>query len=135
MALIQWSNGLKLNIAEIDLQHHKLVTMINDLNDAMRLGRGKDVLGKILGGLIDYAGTHFNTEERYFDQFAYFGMREHKNEHAAFVRKICEFRDGFEKGKLGVSSQVLNFLSDWLKHHILGSDRKYVPFFVEKGLK
>ncbi len=63
MALITWNNGLDLGVEEIDNQHRKLVAMINDLNDAMRQGRGNDVLAKILGGLINYAATHFNTEE------------------------------------------------------------------------
>ncbi len=62
-------------------------------------------------------------------------MREHKHEHAAFVKKVCEFRDSFEQGRLGISSRLLNFLSDWLRHHILGSDKQYVPFFIEKGMK
>jgi len=29
----------------------------------------------------------------------------------------------------------MNFLSDWLKTHIVGSDKKYGPFFNSKGLK
>ena len=38
--------------------------MINDLNDAMRQGKGKDVLGKIDKELVGYTVTHFRTEEK-----------------------------------------------------------------------
>jgi len=52
-----------------------------------------------------------------------------------FVAKVSEFKDGFEKGKLGLSISVMDFLSDWLRNHIKGVDKKYGPFFNEKGLK
>jgi len=135
MALIQWDSSFSVNIAEIDTQHQKLIGMINELNDAMRQGKGKDVLGKILNGLIAYAGTHFKVEEKYFDQFGYPEGSSHKSEHAAFVRKVAEFKSGFDNGKLGLSVEVMSFLSDWLKTHIKGNDKKYTPFFNAKGLK
>ncbi|HYB19691.1 MAG TPA: bacteriohemerythrin [Thermodesulfobacteriota bacterium] len=133
--LIQWNDSLSVNVGEIDRQHQRLVGMINDLNEAMRQGKGKDVLGKIVNGLITYATTHFRTEEGYFDQFAYPAADGHKKEHSDFTKKVSEFKDGFEKGKLGLSIQVLDFLSDWLQNHIKGVDKKYGPFFNEKGLK
>ena len=135
MALVQWSNSLSVNVVEIDKQHHKLVDMINELNDAMRSGKGKDALAKIVNGLIAYTGTHFKTEERYFDQFGYPDASSHKKEHVDFVAKVSEFKDGFAKGKIRLSIEVMNFLSDWLQNHIKGVDKKYGPFFNEKGLK
>ena len=85
--------------------------------------------------LISYTATHFKTEEKYFDQFGYPETDSHKKEHAAFVKKVTDFKDGFEKGKLGLSVEILNFLSDWLKNHIKKTDMKYSQFFNEKGLK
>ena len=64
--MIQWDGSLSVNIAEIDSQHQRLVKMINELNDAMRVGKSRDVLGKIVTGLIAYVRVHFSTrsEER-----------------------------------------------------------------------
>ena len=135
MALIQWNDSLSVNVVEIDKQHQKLVGMINELNDAMRQGKGKDALGKIVNGLIIYAGTHFKTEEKYFDQFGYPDTNSHKKEHLDFTAKVYEFKDGFDKGKIGLTLQVMDFLSDWLGHHIKSVDKRYGSFFNEKGLK
>jgi hemerythrin len=135
MALIKWDHTLALDVAEIDNQHHRLVDMINALHDAMRQGRGKDVLGKIIDGLISYTATHFRTEERYFEKFGFPETHKHVSEHRAFVRKAADFQGAYTDGKLGLSTDVINFLSDWLKDHIQGSDRKYVPLFKERGLK
>ncbi len=135
MPLIQWNESLSVNVAEIDRQHQKLIGMINELNEAMRQGKGKDVLGKIINGLITYTETHFGTEERYFTKFGYPEADSHKKEHSDFTKEVSEFKEGFEKGKLGLSIEIMNFLSDWLKNHIQGVDRKYGPFFNERGLK
>jgi hemerythrin len=135
MGLIKWDDSLSVNVAKIDQQHQKLVLMINELHDAMKQGKGKEVLGKIVNGLISYTATHFKTEEDYFNQFGYPETDSHKKEHIAFVQKVSEFKDGFEKGKLSLSIEVMNFLSDWLQNHIKGTDKKYSQFFNGKGLK
>jgi len=134
MPLIQWDDSLKVHVGEIDAQHQKLVGMINDLGEAMRQGKGKDVLGKIIDGLIGYAGTHFGTEEKYFDQFGYPEGNSHRKEHSDFTRKVAEFKKEFDEGRLALSIEVMDFLSNWLKNHIKGVDKKYGPFFNAKGL-
>jgi hemerythrin len=135
MAFIEWNDSLSVGVNEIDLQHQKLIGIINELHDAMRLGKGNDVLGKIIKGLVSYAGTHFLTEEKYFDQFGYPEAGSHKGEHSAFAQKVAEFKDGFDAGKVALSINVMNFLSNWLRNHIKVVDKKYGPFFIEKGLK
>jgi hemerythrin len=135
MALIAWNDSLSVKVAEIDQQHRKLITMINELNDAMKIGKGKDALGKILDNLSNYTATHFGTEEKYFAKFGYPDTANHKREHALFVQKVSAFKDGLKSGKLTLSIEVINFLSDWLKTHIMGTDQKYSQFFNAKGLK
>ena len=135
MALIQWSPALSVNVVEIDRQHQKLVAMINDLNDAMRAGKGKEVLGKTIAELLTYTATHFQFEEKYFAQYGYPDTAAHKKEHVDFAQKVTDFKKGFDGGTLGLSMQVMSFLSDWLQKHIQGSDKKYSAFFNSKGLK
>lgn len=133
--MIQWDSSLSVNVAEIDLQHQKLVKMINELNDAMRVGKSKDVLGKIVSGLLSYVGIHFSTEEKYFAQFKYPETDEHKKEHTAFSVKVDDFAQKFKKGQLGLSIELMDFLSEWLGKHIKGIDKKYSAFFNANGLK
>ena len=135
MALIKWNENLSVGVAEFDKQHQKLVSVINELNDAMKQGKGKDVLGKILNSLISYTATHFKTEEKYFALYRYPETASHKKEHVAFVQKISDFKDDFEKGKLSLTIELMNFLGDWLKKHIKGTDQKYTKYLNEKGLK
>lgn len=134
MPLIQWNHNLSVQVNELDNQHKKLIQMINDLQDAMRAGKGKDVVGKILNELVRYTLDHFSTEEKYFDRFDYPDTAAHMDEHARFVKEVAGFKKEFEEGRIGLTIKLMNFLSDWLQKHIMGSDKKYGPFFNEKGL-
>jgi len=132
---LKWKNSYSVNVVEIDKQHQKLIRMINELIEAMSQEKSNDVLGYLINDLIEYATIHFGTEEKYFDQYGYPEAISHKEEHANFTKKVTEFKSDFNAGKLGLSIDVLIFLSDWLENHLIGVDKKYVPFFTEKGLK
>jgi hemerythrin len=135
MALIDWSNDLSVSVGVIDKQHQQLVASINELNDAMKSGKGKDVLSSILTKLIKYTQEHFATEEKYFAQFNYPETISHKEEHKILVEKVMEFKKQFESGQVGLSVQIMEFLCDWLKNHIQGTDKKYTACFNANGLK
>jgi hemerythrin len=135
MALIQWTSDLSVNVAEIDKQHQNFIKIINELNDAMLARKGNDVIGTIIDELLDYAKTHFTCEEDYFNQFGYADTHTHRTEHIEFMKKIIQFSNGYRNNKVGLSIEVMHFLSDWLKIHIQISDKKYSALFNEKGLK
>jgi len=69
MSIIQWDESLSVKVKEIDAQHQKLINLLNELFDAMRVGKGNQILGGILHGLLTYTQTHFKNEEMYFDKF------------------------------------------------------------------
>jgi hemerythrin len=134
MATLEWSSNLSVNVAEIDTQHKKLIEMINELDSAMKQGKGRTILGGIINGLIEYAGSHFATEEKYFDQFRYPESHSHRSAHTEFVKNVSKFKDNFDKGSLSITIEVMNFLKDWLRNHILRDDKKYTPYFNQKGM-
>ena len=135
MALIQWNDTFSVKIIEIDGQHKKLIKLINDLQDAMRAGKGKDIVGPILNELVRYTREHFSVEEKYFERFNYPETAAHMDEHARFVRQVGSFKADFDSGKIGLTIKLMDFLSDWLQNHILNTDKKYSAFFNEKGLR
>ena len=135
MAMIQWSAALSVDVKEVDEQHKVLFNLINKLNDAMLQRRAKEEMGSIINELLKYTITHFSLEENYFDKFGYPDTAAHKAQHAHFIAETKKFKTELESGKLGLSIEVMTFLSDWLKNHIMGVDKKYTAFFHEKGIK
>lgn len=134
MSLISWTEKLSVNVKEIDDQHKELVAMLNELNDAMSLGKGRDVIEKIISRLGKYASEHFSTEEKYFTQFNYQDALAHNKKHEAFIKKISEFHEDFRSGNLTLTLAVRNFLKEWLINHIEGEDKKYTKCFNDNGL-
>ncbi len=135
MSLIQWNDSFSVNVVKIDQEHQKLFEIINELTDAMKAGHGKDVLGNILDQLISYTASHFQREEKYFQQVKYADTVAHKKEHVVFVQKVTDFKREFDEGRAAVSVNILQFLSKWLQNHIKGTDQKYSGFLNEKGIK
>ncbi|GAA0544648.1 hemerythrin [Rhizomicrobium palustre] len=135
MALVAWSEKLSVGIRSIDDQHKKLVTLVNQLHDGMIAGKGKEVVGPVLKGLIDYTATHFKFEEDLFARTGYGDAAAHKKEHEDLVRRVKEIQQVYDqKGPSVLTIQVMNFLKDWLTSHILGSDQKYAPHLKSKGV-
>lgn len=135
MALIIWSDTLKTNVTECDEQHKKLITLINTLHDAMKIGKGKVALGKVLTELVDYTQTHFRTEELLFVRHGYAGYAAHKAEHDTLTKQAKDLKANFEKDEGVITLEVMTFLKNWLETHILGTDKKYGPFLNGKGVQ
>jgi len=134
MAFIIWNDALSVQIAEIDAQHKCLIDLINQLHDSMKAGRGNDIIGSVLLDLLKYTQFHFATEEKYFHKYAYPEAFLHKKQHDDLTRKTKELTASHSQGKLTISIETMNFLRDWLKVHILESDKKYGPFLCSRGL-
>lgn len=134
MDRINWDDSLSVNVVEIDLQHQKLMEMINELMDAIQKDKDKDILGKIVSGLINYTETHFKTEEKYFKELKYPDTDVHIKEHSFFIDKISDIIEELDTGNQTLSHDVLTFMSEWLGNHIKGTDKKYASFFNEKGV-
>ena len=132
---ISWDDSYRVNVKQLDDEHKKLVVMINELHEAMQVGKGKEMLSGILGRMVTYVGSHFSNEEKYMEKFSYPDYEAHKKEHNDFVKKTLEFQQNFNDGKMGLSIEVMFFLKEWLLNHIKGSDQQYGPFFNEKGLR
>jgi hemerythrin len=132
--MFEWKPEYSVKIASIDGQHQNLFRMGEELYAAMSAGQGKAVLSKILDRLVQYTKVHFAHEERLMRAHGYPGLDAHLAEHRILTQKVVAFQSDFEKGKALMTVQLLNFLKDWLQHHIAESDQKYAPFLKERAV-
>lgn len=130
--LIRWSGKLETAIPEIDDQHRELVRLVNLLHRAMRLQKGTGEVGNILKKLTEYTVFHFGFEEELFDRYDYPAGPGHKQHHEKLVAQVGAFQSDFVSGKATVTMELMDFLTDWLKNHILKTDMAYAPFLKEK---
>jgi hemerythrin-like metal-binding protein len=133
MAFIIWDQSLSVNVKRCDDEHRKLLSMLNGLSQAVRVGKGHSVIKLVIQDLDTYAKTHFATEEGYFAQTNYPASAVHRAEHQGFVVRVNEFKQGLYAGQAEPAA-VVEFMQEWLKKHILHSDRLYTTHLNAHGV-
>lgn len=134
MTFMPWTDELLVGIRQIDEQHHWLVDKTNQLHDELNKPQPDNaVISEIIEGLVDYTMNHFIVEEELFQRFGYPETPAHKKEHDKFTTKAMELLQKHEGGTV-VSNETLEFLKDWLIHHIMKVDKAYTPFLKERGI-
>jgi len=133
MSFFTWNEKYSVGIRELDAQHKQLITLLNELYEAMQNGAAESKLAKIINELVNYTRTHFATEEKYMEKYNYIGLSSQKSEHSRFIEKINAFKQDYDAGKVALSLSLASFLKDWLSSHILGSDKQYGPVLTARG--
>lgn len=126
MTIITWNDQLNLGITNIDQQHHKLVDILNQLDEAVALGYTHKKVLQLVDELIDYTQYHFQDEEQLMLQSDYDKAKytKHKLEHDEFIKKVAHERMMAVDNPDSVSNVLLDFLVAWLMDHILYSDKQ-----------
>jgi hemerythrin len=134
MGLVTWDQSYSVKVKCCDEQHQKLFQLLNALHDAMRVGKGRSVIGQIVAELSDYARTHFQAEEALMERANYPGLAGHRVEHHRFVGRVAEFQKDLDAGTGGNSVAVLEFLKNWLVKHIKKLDQSYSAHLNAHGI-
>jgi hemerythrin len=134
MAYMNWRATLEVGHSRIDEQHKSLVDALNSLHAAMKQGKGKDEIQRILVFLRDYTVDHFKTEEALMDLHRYPSAQAHKAIHADLVKQVAALVADFQSGKPVMTTAVLDFLETWLTKHIMSEDMALGAFLKAKGV-
>lgn len=131
MPLFIWKPSYEIGVLEIDHDHRHLVGLINELYEAMKVGHGYELINPLIDRLLAYAAEHFDTEEGFMRASNYPYLEAHVREHDEFRARIGDMDRNRGEGQLLPSTEMLSFLCDWLKTHILESD-KDVGRFIKR---
>jgi len=124
MPLFIWKPSYELGIPEIDLDHRKLVGMINELYEAIKQAHGHELIGQTIDRLLEYAHRHFDTEESFMRASRYPGIEAHESEHQAFREQVKVMAARCCEGKCPPTIEMMNFLRDWLRDHVTTTDKE-----------
>lgn len=124
---MQWDTSLETGEIEIDEQHRGLFALFDEVERAEKESGPEDVR-RVLDHLTEYVAVHFALEENLMeseglpaDALAY-----HVGEHRALTDRTREMVMEYRTGQLSTTAPLVEFLCDWLQHHVSEVDRVLV---------
>ncbi|PHV71295.1 bacteriohemerythrin [Sporanaerobium hydrogeniformans] len=117
-----------IGIPSIDEEHSRLFEIAEEIYQLQRnefIVDKYDNISAILHKLKDYTIMHFNNEEEYMMRIGYKKLFTQKVQHDAFKQKLDELNlDHLDDHSDAMITELLKFLTDWLVHHILETDKQ-----------
>jgi hemerythrin-like metal-binding protein len=124
---ILWHAEYAIGVDEIDLQHQRLLFLLNKLNTLIidgKVARQVAMLA-LLDDFNEYARHHFRAEEALMtghlpvDDY----LALHLNAHRDYWARIPELTAHYKAGDTAAAVELVHYLNDWWRHHILGTDQ------------
>ncbi|MHC1728463.1 MAG: bacteriohemerythrin [Syntrophobacteraceae bacterium] len=125
--IMEWKDSYSVGVEEIDLQHRKLLDLINELYSLHNKEATGQTCFAFLNGMMKYAQMHFDTEEHYFEKSGYPDLVQHKRSHEEFVEETFAMTQDLDEDMLTLGGITI-YLQEWYKDHVLGLDQDYKPF-------
>lgn len=135
MSAFVWNENYSVHVQQFDAQHRKLFDVINELADAMRIGKGEDVIRDVVGKLAVYTRTHFLQEETAMRQTGYPAFEAHQAQHNQLMADVEKYKAELDGGHKPNTIAVLGFLQKWLVEHIQKSDKAYSDHLNTHGVR
>jgi len=136
MGFFDWNEKYSTNIAEFDADHKKIISLFNEVYDKVfqceDLEAERKLTEQTLHKLSEYIQYHFTAEEELMIKLDYPEYKEHKQEHDHYINEVNKLVVEYEQGGVALSFPTFMLLKDWITKHIVGTDQKYVSFFMEK---
>lgn len=127
MTSFEWTPCFLTGLTTVDEQHHHLVDLINQFGELLMRPQtiGTDDLEAVFGELASYAQVHFQDEEALMVQAGLDPrhIAHHHAQHTQFLQDVAYMHSGLQAGNPQGASALLDFLSNWLAFHILGTDQ------------
>lgn len=129
MTYFPWSQDYSVGIRLIDNDHKDLVDLVNSLHDQIAESDSQAQITKTLSFLARYVREHFAREEALMADYGYPDLAAHRASHHKMTAKIHAAQQIFASEPERLDPQkLLLFLREWLVHHIVCADMKYVPY-------
>ncbi len=132
---LEWKPEYSVGIPSIDMQHRRLINLINRLQTAVDYSTGEVFEREALDELVDYTRTHFRYEEDLMEQNEYPGFEGHREEHVRMIARVEQVLQDYQQDQDDAMQKATDFLKDWLINHINGTDKQYSQFLIDKGVE
>lgn len=111
-----------------DAQHQLLFELIDEINS-------QTIDDRVFRRLFDYAEYHFLLEEEYMHRLNYPHIDEHIRAHDKFREELCIMMNEYPSYDDLFRHALAEFLTEWLKGHVFGIDKKLEKYILDSNFK
>ncbi len=124
MSYLEWKAEYSVGIDSMDVEHRKMMGLINTVYAELEGRRDADAIEDFLGEVHSTISSHFALEERIMREAGYEEYVEHKNDHEALLDQILDMMDAsFQDTEKGLALLEAN-LSSWFGKHFSTFDAR-----------
>lgn len=129
-----WKEEYNTGVKFIDEQHNYFLNIIRDLKAYLEDGLCMESASRIFFSLVHYAEHYLIQEEIYLKDSRFPSTREHKELHAAFIKRVIQFKTDYQRDIEHTCQTMMDYLVDWFNNHILKYDKEAIDYLKSKGL-
>ena len=119
-----WRKDFELGLPAIDGEHRHFFEILNRCASAVTEGASATEVALLFKALDTYAAYHFENEEAALDRVGCPDLELQRSEHRQFRRDLRAIRSRDAPSAMS----ALSLARDWLLHHVLVTDRRYVAW-------
>ncbi|OWW21445.1 bacteriohemerythrin [Noviherbaspirillum denitrificans] len=121
--VIEWRQGFKVNIDQVDDEHQHLFTLVKALN--------LDSVQQTVEELLDYVVVHFSNEQALMEKSGYPAFEQHLKLHEDFAGHVADFLGNGDAWTEERVQELRRFLNKWLVGHIMTHDLRFGKWYAE----
>jgi hemerythrin len=121
--VIEWRQGFKVNIEQVDDEHQHLFTLVKALN--------LDSVQQTVEELLDYVVVHFSNEQALMEKSGYPAFEQHLKLHEDFAGHVADFLGNGDAWTEERVQELRRFLNKWLVGHIMTHDLRFGKWYAE----
>ena len=124
MALIEWRDEFSVGVPDVDYEHQKLISLINDLHGAMSSDDSDVTVMDFLGEIYAHVSAHFALEEKIMRERKYDQYAEHKADHEVLLDELRDIMDDYEENAWFSDDAFANAVGNWFSEHFKNRDAR-----------
>lgn len=124
---IPWETKMVIGHPMVDHDHRVLLDLVNQVASPFTR-RDPIALEFVLDELLSYTAWHFAREEALMEAAGYPQLTGHREVHAHMIGEVRGLHSRLMMTSEGLGDELQRFLERWLIQHIMGEDRRYIPF-------
>jgi hemerythrin-like metal-binding protein len=130
---LEWNEGMSVGIPEIDADHQRFFSLVNELNHSITERMKASEIHKRLQLVIDDTERHFEHEEKIFQEWRYLNAKVHASSHKLVLKILKNIQNSFipyglEAEWMNVALKIKNILLS----HIIAEDMQCKIFQPNK---